>query len=60
VTYYIDEMEPEEATSYSQAGTPVGQQGHQPTHKIFSLKCILSTRIAGTLDGVEIEEMANQ
>jgi hypothetical protein len=28
-------MEPEEATSYTQSGTPVEPYGHQPTHKFF-------------------------
>ena len=33
VTHSTGDMEPEEATSYSQAGTPVEQYGHQPIHK---------------------------
>ena len=60
VTQYSGDMEPEEAISFSQAGTPVEQQRHQPTHKTFITKFILSTRNAGMKDGVETEGMTNQ
>ena len=57
---HIWDMEPEEVTSSSQAGTPVEQWRHQPTHKTFNPKFILSTRNAGMGDGAEIEGKANQ
>ena len=47
VTHYIGDMEPEEATSCSQAGTPVELQEHQPTHETFNLKFTLSRKNAG-------------
>jgi hypothetical protein len=46
----IGAMEPEEVTSCSLAGTPVEQYRHQPTHKNFNPKFILSTRNIGTGD----------
>jgi hypothetical protein len=48
VTHYTGDMEPEEVTSYIQAGTPVEPLRYQPTHKTFNPKFILSTRNAGT------------
>ena len=60
VTYYIGDMELDVATSYSWARTPVEQQRHQPTHKTFNTKFILSTRNAGRKDGVETEGMDKQ
>ena len=48
MTHNVKDMEPEEATSYSQAVTPMEQQGHQPTHKTFNQKFIVSTRNAET------------
>jgi hypothetical protein len=42
VTHYIDDMEPEEATSCSQSGTPMEPKRQQPTHKTFNPKFILS------------------
>ena len=59
VTHYIGDVEPEETTS-CQAGAPVEQWRHQPTHKTFNPKFILSTRNAGMGDGAETEGMANQ
>ena len=47
VTHSIGDMEPEEATSCSQAGTPVELQEHQPTHETFNLKFTLSRKNAG-------------
>ena len=55
VTHSIGDMEPEEATLYSRAGTPVEQQEHQLTHKTFNPQIILSTRYAGKGDGTETE-----
>ena len=60
MTHSIEDMEPEEATSCRQAGTSVDQQGHQPTHKPFDPKFMLSARNAGTEYGAETEGMANQ
>ena len=60
VTHYIGDMEPEEATSCSQAGTPVALQRHQQSHKTFSPKFILPTRNAGMGDGADTEEIASQ
>ena len=60
LTHYIGDMEPKMAISFSQAGTPVEQQRHQPTHKTFIPKFILSTRNAGRKDGVETEGMDKQ
>lgn len=40
VTQSTGDMEPEEVTSWSQAGIPMEQQGHQPTHKTFNPKFI--------------------
>ena len=60
VTHYIENMEPEEAAFYSQAETPVEQQGYQLTHKTFNLQFILSTRNAGTGDRAETEGIVNQ
>jgi hypothetical protein len=60
VTHYIEDVEPEEATSCSQAGTPGEQWRHKPTYKTFNPKCILSTSNAGTGEGAETEGMANQ
>ena len=60
VTHSIGDMEPEEATSFSQAATPVERQRHQPTHKTFNPKFILSTRNADTGEGTETGGMANQ
>jgi hypothetical protein len=36
-------MEPEVATSCSQAGLPVEVKGYQPTYKTFDLKFVLPT-----------------
>jgi hypothetical protein len=52
--------EPEEATPYIQAGTPMEQQGHKPIHKTFNPKFILSTRNAGTGEEAETEGMVSQ
>ena len=60
VTHYIGDLEPEENTFCIQAGTPVEQERHQPTHKHFDPKFILSIRNAGTGDGAETEGMTNQ
>ena len=60
VTQNTEEMESKKATSYSQAGTPMELQRHQPTHKTFDPKFILSTRNAGMGNGTESEGMANQ
>ena len=59
-THSSGDTEHKETSSYSQAGTPVEQQGHQPTHKTFHPKFILSTRNAGAEDGEETEGKANQ
>ena len=40
VTHSIGDMEPGEAASCGQAGTPVEGQGHQPIHKTFDPKLI--------------------
>jgi phage baseplate assembly protein gpV len=58
VTYYIRDMKLEEATSCFQAGTLMERQRHQPTHKTFISKCILSTSNEGTGDGAETEGIA--
>jgi hypothetical protein len=44
VTHCIRDKEPQGATSCSQAGTQVEQYEHQPNHKTFNPKFILSTR----------------
>jgi hypothetical protein len=54
------DMESEKANSCSQAGTPVELSGHQPAHKTFYPKCILSTRNASTGHGAETEGMTKQ
>jgi hypothetical protein len=36
-----------EVSSYSQAGLPVEEGGHQPTHKTFNRKLVLPTRCIG-------------
>ena len=60
MTHNVGDMEPKAATSCSQAGTPMEQGRHQPTHKTFNPKFILSTRSTGTEDGAETKRMANQ
>ena len=60
VTHYIGDMEPEVATSCSQAETPVERKRHQLTIKPFNPKYILSTRNSDIGDGAETEGMANQ
>ena len=55
LTHYSEDMEPEEATSCSQAGTPVERQRYLPTHQTFNPKFILPTRNAGMGDGAETE-----
>jgi hypothetical protein len=55
VIHSIGEMEPEEAISCSQTGTPVEQGSHKHTHKTFNTKCILPKRIAGKMHGTKIE-----
>ena len=60
VTHYSMDIEPEETSSCSQAGTPMEPYGYQSTHKTINPKLILSTRNAGTGDGAETEGMANQ
>jgi hypothetical protein len=60
VTHYTGDMEPEEATSCSHAGTPVVQKRDQHTHKTFGPKFILSTRNAGMGDRTETEGLPNQ
>jgi hypothetical protein len=59
MTHSIEDMEPEEATSCIQAGTLVEPQRHQPTHKTFNPKFILSTRNLGIGEGAETEGTAN-
>jgi hypothetical protein len=59
-THGSGNMESEETTSCSQAGTPAEPLGHQPTHKTFGPKFILSTRNSGTGDGTVTEGMASQ
>lgn len=59
VTHNIGDMEPEEATSCSQAGFQMEQSGQQPTYKTFNPKLTLSTRNAETKDGAETVGMAN-
>ena len=41
------DMDPEVATSCSQAGITVEEQGQQSTHKTFYLKCVLPTKCTG-------------
>lgn len=60
VTHYIDDMEPQGATSYSQAGTLVDQQRHEPTHKTFNPKNILPACNINKRDRTETNGMANQ
>ena len=60
MTYYIRDMKLEEVTSCFQAGTLMERQRHQPTHKTFIPKCILSTSNKGTGDGAETEGIATQ
>jgi len=50
------DMEPDEFTSCSQAETLVEGQRHQPTHKTFNPKSILSTRNAGMGNGAETRD----
>ena len=47
VTHSIGNVGPEEATSCSQARSLMEQQGHQPTHKTFHPKFVLSRRNVG-------------
>jgi hypothetical protein len=42
------DMQPEEATTFSQAGSPVEGYGHQPIHKTLDPTFVLSKRSAGT------------
>jgi hypothetical protein len=58
VTNNIGDMETEEVTSCSQAGTPVVQERYKLTHKTFNLKFILSTRNAGMEGESETEAKA--
>ena len=58
--HQIGDKEPEEATYYIQIGTPVETQKHQPTHKTFNLKFILSTSNVGMEEGEETKGIANQ
>jgi hypothetical protein len=51
VAHSTGDIEPEEATSSSQAGTLMEQQEYKPTHKFFNPEFILSTRNAGTRNG---------
>lgn len=60
VTHYTGDMEPKEATSCNQAGTPVERQRHPPMQKTFNPNFILSTRNAATRDRTETEGLANQ
>jgi len=59
VTHNIGNVELEEATSYSQAGTQ-WRDRHQPTHKTFNPIFILSTSNKGAGDEAETEGVANQ
>ena len=60
LTHSIEDMEPEETSSWSQAKIPMEQQVHQPTHApIFKPKFILSTRNAETGDEAETEGTVN-
>jgi hypothetical protein len=59
VTQSIEDLESEEVTSFSQARTSMEEYGHQPTHKTFYPKCILSTRNAERKDGAESKEISN-
>jgi hypothetical protein len=58
VIHYIGDIEPEEATSYSQAGTPVEQ--HQPTHKTFNPQIYPVYKICRQGGGTETEGMTKQ
>ena len=60
VTYIFEDVESEKATSCYQAGTPVEESKHQPTHITFNPKFILSSSNAGTGDKAETEGMTNQ
>ena len=60
LTFYIRDMKLEEVTSCCQAGTLMERQRHQPIHKTFIPKCILSTSNKGTGDGAEAEGIAIQ
>jgi hypothetical protein len=60
VTHNIGDIEHKEASCYSYTEIPVEQYRYQLTHKTFNPKFILSTRNAGTWDGVETEGMTNQ
>lgn len=51
VTQSTGDMEPDEATSCSQAGTSVERWEHQPAHTTSNPKFILSTRHTGKGDG---------
>jgi hypothetical protein len=53
-------IEPKETTSSSQTGSPVDRWRHKSTYKTFDPKLFLSKRNAGTKNGAETEEMANQ
>jgi hypothetical protein len=59
-THSSEDMEPDEATTYSQAGSPVEQKGHQSTHKTFNPKFVLRIRNAGTEDRTETEGMTKR
>jgi hypothetical protein len=60
VTHSIRDMEPGKAVFCGQTETPVEQQRHQPTHKTFDPKFILSTRSAGIGDEADTERMSKQ
>ena len=59
-THSSEDMEPDEATPYTQAESPVEQKGHQSTHKTFNPKFVLRIRNAGTEDRTETEGMTKR
>jgi hypothetical protein len=56
----IRKIEPEKVAPFSQAVTQVERYRHQPTHKTFNPKFILSTRNASSWDGAETEGIVSQ
>lgn len=59
MTPYMGDIEPEEDISSNQAGTPGGKWIHQPMHKTFKPKFILSARNIGMGDSQCLEEWPN-
>lgn len=60
VSYRTDNMEPKEAISNSQEGTPVKQQGYQTNHKPFDPIVILSDKNVGNWNTTNTKETAKQ